>query len=508
LAALVGKIVDFVKTGYKFMGNKWLISSETVGESQLFQSGHSLAAVAGSRRFRRKSAGSNPELTYSPYDLMDETTGAAAADVFPLRYMMIVRLRHLASANAPLIRAYLSMVGGSAGRLVISLVYFVAIANTLSISEFGLFATASACGIMLSRLLAFGFVSPLYRIATVKTRLLGVYTAGFLGGVVLSAPVIALAAWLTHALIFAEQMQLSTFAKIIVAEVLCWRIMEIAVIVSYGTNRFGSGSVLVVVATALKTVAAVLFAWLADATLASWGWYYLAANGVAAVIAILFFYPRVRLRWKPALYIRRWVDAVSVAGAEMLFYVQSELDKVLVLSLGGPETAGIYAIIMRLVDLTALPVRAFLTVLTQKLMRTSAMLNELKNRILLEGVVAAVSTAGLLGMAGFLWLFPTALGKNVAVAAPLLILVVLVPAFRNLIEYHSELLYATGRTVVRMLILASLGAMKALLLAYVLGFTTDVVIWVELLNAAFLVLYLQSALMTYRALRSIKKRPI
>jgi len=421
---------------------------------------------------------------------------------------MIVRLRNLASANGAMIRAYLSMVGGSAGRLVISLVYFIAIANTLSISEFGLFATASACGIMLSRLLAFGFVSPLYRIATVKTRLLGVYTAGFLGGLILSAPVIALAAWLTYALIFADQMALATFAKIIVAEVLCWRIMEIAVIVSYGANRFGAGSVLVVVATALKTVAALLFAWQSDGSLASWGWYYLSANALAATVAVLFFYPRVRLRWKLALYTRRWVDAVSVAGAEMLFYIQSELDKVLVLALGGPETAGIYAIIMRLVDLTALPVRAFLTVLTQRLMRTSNMLDDLKNRVLLEGVVAAVSTAGLLGMAGFLWLFPNALGKNVAVAAPLLIFVVLVPAFRNLIEYHSELLYATGRTVVRMLILASLGVMKALLLAYVLGLHTDVVIWVELLNAAFLVLYLQSALMTYRALRSIKKRPI
>lgn len=421
---------------------------------------------------------------------------------------MIVRLRNLASANSALIRAYLSMMGGSAGRLVISLVYFIAIANTLSISEFGLFATASACGIMLSRLLAFGFVSPLYRIATVKTRLLGVYTAGFLGGLVLSAPVIALAAWLTYGLIFADQITLATFAKIIVAEVLCWRIMEIAVIVSYGTNRFGAGSILVVIATALKTIAAVLFAWLSDGSLASWGWYYLAANGLAAIIAVLFFYPRVRLRWKLALYTRRWVDSVSVAGAEMLFYIQSELDKVLVLALGGPETAGIYAIIMRLVDLTALPVRAFLTVLTQRLMRTSKMLDDLKNRILLEGAVAAVSTAGLLGMAGFLWLFPNALGKNVAVAAPLLILVVLVPAFRNLIEYHSELLYATGRTVVRMLILASLGVMKALLLAYVLGLHTEVVIWVELLNAVFLVLYLQSALMTYRALRTIGKRPI
>ena len=85
---------------------------------------------------------------------------------------MIARLKDFASANRSSIRAYLSMIGGSAGRLVISLVYFIAIANTLSISDFGLFATASACGIMLSRLLAFGFVSPLYRIATVKTRLL------------------------------------------------------------------------------------------------------------------------------------------------------------------------------------------------------------------------------------------------------------------------------------------------------------------------------------------------
>ena len=140
---------------------------------------------------------------------------------------MIARLKNFMSANSGSIRAYLSMVGGSAGRLVISLVYFIAIANTLSISEFGLFATASACGIMLSRLLAFGFVSPLYRIATVKTRLLGAYTAGFLGGMVLSAPVIALAAWATYALISPGQMgrhhlrQYHFWPKL-----LCWRLME------------------------------------------------------------------------------------------------------------------------------------------------------------------------------------------------------------------------------------------------------------------------------------------
>ncbi|KGF69160.1 transporter [Hoeflea sp. BAL378] len=421
---------------------------------------------------------------------------------------MIARLKDFARANSGSIRAYLSMVGGSAGRLVISLVYFIAIANTLSISEFGLFATASACGIMLSRLLAFGFVSPLYRIATVKTRLLGAYTAGFLAGMVLSAPVIALAAWAVFALVFAGQMDVITYSKIILAEVLCWRLMEIAVIVSYGVNRFAAGSMLVVIATSFKTVAAVLFARFTDGSLEVWATYYILANDLAAIIAVAFFYPKIKLRWKPALYLRRWADAVSVAGAEMLFYVQSELDKVLVLSLGGPAAAGIYAMIMRLVDLTALPVRAFLTVLTQRLMRSARMLDDLKTRLLLEGAVAAVSTAGLLAMAGFLWIFPTALGKNVSEVAPLLILVVLVPAFRNLVEYHSELLYATGRTFIRMLVLASLAAAKALLLASLLGVELETPVWVGLLNAAFLVLYLQSALLTYRALRSVKRRAI
>ncbi len=63
------------------------------------------------------------------------------------------------------------MTGGSAGRLVLSLVYFICVANTLSIDQFGLFATASAAGIILSRGLAFGFMSPLYRVATPSSRI-------------------------------------------------------------------------------------------------------------------------------------------------------------------------------------------------------------------------------------------------------------------------------------------------------------------------------------------------
>ena len=75
-------------------------------------------------------------------------------------------------SNAGALRSYAAALSGAGGRLVISLFYFVALANTLSVADFGLFATASATGIMLSRIVGFGFTSPLWlaRLGCEKTH--------------------------------------------------------------------------------------------------------------------------------------------------------------------------------------------------------------------------------------------------------------------------------------------------------------------------------------------------
>jgi O-antigen/teichoic acid export membrane protein len=413
--------------------------------------------------------------------------------------------RHL-KANAGLIRDYFSVISGSAGRLVISLAYFVALANTLSIAEFGLFATASATGVVLSRLVSFGFVSPLYRISTVKPQLIGAYTGGFLAAVVVSLPIFILAAYLMHLVFFGADLALGTFAVIVAAEALLWRSLEVVVIVNNGMNRFGRAALLVIIGTALRAAAAVLFAFSSVTNLAIWSWWYAGANGVALVIAILFFYPRVRLRLIPKLYRRRLADSFAVTGAEVLFYVQSEMDKLLVLAVGGPQTAGVYAIIMRLVDLTALPVRSFNMMLVQKLMRTPDMLKSLKIRGGLELGVFLVSTLGLAALAIFLAIFPRALGANVASVVSLLPLVLLVPGLRNLIEYQAEILYARGQSGLRALNLALLGIAKAALLSWILVVFLDTHDWMIWLNAMFAVLYLLSAYLTYRAIKKPARR--
>ncbi|MDP3896083.1 MAG: lipopolysaccharide biosynthesis protein, partial [Mesorhizobium sp.] len=121
-----------------------------------------------------------------------------------------------------MLRDYATAISGSAGRLVFSLLYFIALANTLSIAEFGLFATASAAGVMLSRFLAFGFISALYRIATVRPRLIGIFTAGFLALAAASLPVLGLASFITFQTFFAGQMALGVFLTVVVAETLLW----------------------------------------------------------------------------------------------------------------------------------------------------------------------------------------------------------------------------------------------------------------------------------------------
>lgn len=411
------------------------------------------------------------------------------------------RLAAFLSERRGLVRDYLSAVSGAGGRLVFSLVYFVALANTLSLSDFGRFATASAAGVMLSRLLAFGFISALYRTATIRPNLIGTFTAGFLVLAVASLPVLAAASFGVFLLFFRSEMALPVFAAVVFAEALLWRPVEVVLIVNNGLGRFGRASVMSIAGTCMRALFAAAFFFWPSRSLADWALFYIAANAVSAVIAFVYFYPRQRLRLHVPLYMRRLADSIYVAGAEVLFYLQMEFDKLLVLSIGGPHLAGIYAIIMRLVDLTAIPIRTFSMMLVQRMMRAPEILSRLRVRTGIEIGVFVVSTLALLALAVVLHFFPNALGKNVGEAAPLVALAICVPGLRNLVEYQAELLFARGQTLLRAMNLALLAGLKALVLAYALtrGLETSQLVWS--LNAVFALLWLASAALTYPALR-------
>ncbi|MGD9913774.1 MAG: lipopolysaccharide biosynthesis protein [Rhizobiaceae bacterium] len=416
------------------------------------------------------------------------------------------RLRGLLTGRGKLAADYFSAISGSAGRLIFSLVYFVALANTLSIADFGLFATASAAGVMLSRILAFGFIAPLYRVSTTRPRLIGTFAGGFLFMGALSLPVLGAAGLAVYWLFFAGDLTLGIFLTVLVAEALLWRPSEVVIIVNNGLGRFGRGAIITILGSAIRMVAALGFMLVATHDLGTWGLFYLAANAVAFAVSLLFFWPRQRIRIRPRLYWRRLADSIYVAGAEVLFYLQMEFDKLLVLSFGGPELAGIYAIIMRLVDLTAIPIRTFTMMLVQKIMQRPGVIDRLTVRFGIEAGVFAVSTMALGGLALILHVFPHALGSNVAEAEPLIALAIFIPGLRNLVEYQAELLFARGQTLIRVINLALLAAAKAVVLIWLLRLSQDTAELIWWLNGGFALLYLASALLTHSALRLPAKK--
>ena len=169
--------------------------------------------------------------------------------------------------------------------------------------------------------------------------------------------------------------------------------------------------------------------------------------------------------------------------------------------MGGPHLAGIYAIVMRLVDLTAIPIRTFSMMLVQRVMRMPQMLASLKVKVGIEAGILIVSTSALLFLAVVLYFYPNFLGRNVSEAAPLVGLALFVPALRNLVEYHAELLFARGQTLIRAGSLAMLAALKAALLSMLLLRIADTETLIWSLNGMFALLYLASAAVTYSALR-------
>ncbi len=394
---------------------------------------------------------------------------------------------------------YAALLSGQVGRLVFSVVYFIILARTLSLGDFGLFATASSVGVVLSRLAGFGFVSPLYRIATTRPNLIGIYTGGWLLAMALSLPLVLAIALTLYALLYAGSVTLAAFLAIVLAEVVVWRSLETVIIVNNGMNRYATGSALAIAGVAAKAVGAAVFAFTMHGHgLEAWAFVYAASISLVCITAFALFYPRQRLRWKPKAWLGRARDAMGVSAAEVLFYVQSELDKVLVLALGGEALAGLYAIVMRLVDLTATPLRAASTLITQWIMRARQARGNVHTGWLADIGLGAISVLGLLGIYGLLWLVPDLLGDNIATASTFLLAVLLVPAFRNAIEFHTDLLYAHERMASRVLLLGSLGVLKAVLLTLLLTRVQDfgtMAIW---LNGVFACLYTLSAIMTYR----------
>jgi O-antigen/teichoic acid export membrane protein len=395
---------------------------------------------------------------------------------------------------------YLRVFAGTGVRLGLQAVYFFILANTLSLHDMGVFASASSTGIMIGCFSGFGFSSFAFRAAAGKRRALGGYLAVFYASWLLSLPLCVAASLLVYQLLFTSSLSLSAFVLIILADAGTWRIVEMIHQVNNGLGRYAQASLVIGLATAMRTIGTIAFMASGSHDVETWSVIYLTFNLAAMAFAIALYQPRIRLRWSPPLFFGRIRDALMFSIAYCAFISQNEIDKLVMMSLADQRTVGIYAISSRIIDFTAVPIRTFYVLYSRKLIRDGRRRGQIGRSLGVEMLIALVSTAGFAALLAVLSIWPDLLGHNVAAAAQLFGVLLAVPAFKNLLEYHSELFFAYQAMTLRAVLATSLVVLKAAALALLLVSFNGIGVWGPWLNVIYIGLYALSAAVVYRSI--------
>lgn len=393
---------------------------------------------------------------------------------------------------------YLQVFAGTGVRLGLQAVYFFVLANTLSLHDMGVFASTSSTGIMIGCFSGFGFSSFAFRAAAGKRRALGGYLAVFYVSWLISLPLCLAASLPIFCLLFTTSLSLTAFVSIIFVEVGTWRIVETIHQVNNGLGRYASASLVISLATALRTAGAVAFLLSNNHDVEAWSAIYLAFNVTAMVLAVVVYQPRIKLNWRMPLFVGRIRDALMFSVAYCASISQNEIDKVVMLSLADQRTVGIYAISSRIIDFTSVPIRSFYVLYTRKLIIEGRSSSRIGRSFSVEMIIGLISTAAFAALLTVLSVWPGLLGHNVASATQLFGVLLAVPAFKNLLEYHSELFFVYQHMTIRALLATSLVGLKAAALALLLVAFDGIAQWGVWLNAVYFGLYVLSAAAVYR----------
>lgn len=385
---------------------------------------------------------------------------------------------------------YGQLLAGAGGRLVLQMVYFLVLANTLSLAEMGVFASVSAAGVMIGCLAGFGFQSFVMRSAAGRRSSMGGYLAVYYACFGLALPIMFGLSLALYAFLFRDVIALPGYLAIIVVEVALWRQIELLVQVNNGLGRYAAAATVMSLPIGFRAAAAVAFWAAGGGNAETWAIYYLVGNAVSVVVLAIRFHPRTRMRFRAALLKGRLRDGLLFAASYFMFLAQGEIDKLIVLTLAGERMAGIYAISMRLIDFTGVPLRPMFMMYSRKLIQAGrATRASLRESLKVEAMVAVVSTGALVFMVAVLHIRPDLLGPNVSAAYGMLAVIVAVPAVRNLLEFHGELFFAFGRMGLRAGVTATLIALKALGFALLLTALPDPAQWSLWLNAIYVAIY-------------------
>jgi O-antigen/teichoic acid export membrane protein len=273
----------------------------------------------------------------------------------------------------------------------------------------------------------------------------------------------------------------------------------VATALHVGLGRYALASAIGILPQLLRSAAVAAFWFFAWKRLDHWASLYLAANLLALLIALLSL-PRNRLRWRTKIFVGRLSESLAFASAYLVLALQTELDKLLVLVMTTPDTAGLYALTMRIIELVTVPLRAFSPVYIKRLMRRPELLTDRRLGIGVELAIAVAATGLFALLLVALRLEPRILGANVAAANTWFAGLLILPAAKILTDFHRDIYFAANRLYSSAVIALLLLALRLGGLALIITLLPDHNRWLVPLNLLFGALYAVSAAFTWRSI--------
>lgn len=270
-------------------------------------------------------------------------------------------MRFQSSISSPVVRNAAWMLYGQGGRLVLQAAYFIVLARTLGVSEFGVLAATAALAAIFGTFSGMGSGDVLVMRVARQPAVYPVYFGNALLTTVVSSLPLGVLFAATAAWMLPGTASTTLIVGLIVSEFIFARCMEQCAQAFVALDRHRYTAHIFFLMSAARATGAVVFMSAGGSTAEQWILWLVALNGLAMIATVwititMLGRPRTE-PWRALREIRHGVHFSIGLGAKTVY---SDIDKAMLGRLATFEAAGTYTAAYRLVAMAFVPVSAVL----------------------------------------------------------------------------------------------------------------------------------------------------
>ncbi len=346
-----------------------------------------------------------------------------------------------------IVRDTLWLLVGKGMRLVLQAAYFVIIARTLGVANYGAFVGTTALVAIVSPFVGVGIETLLLKNVAKDRYLFREYWGNALWMVVVTGIVLMGGLELVRPIILPSISPL-LIILVGVSELIFGTVTNIAIRAFQAVDRLNVSAQINIFVMFTKVVAAFsLMYFFSKPTLLAWTWLYLVSSGVAALLAVVLVH---RLLGAPKLALERILPELkegfyfSISNSAYTIY--NDIDKTMLARLSTLEATGIYAAAYRLIDVAFIPVISIAGAAYADFFRKgkdgiAATVAFAKPLVMTTSAYSIVAGIGLLLLAPVV---PYILGSEYTNVVDALRWLAPIPFFRGLQHFGGDILSGTG----------------------------------------------------------------